>query len=228
MVTFLITSLVIIGFLVVAIYFWQKPATYRETPLLPPANPRGLFSGDIVEDEGSRQEDVLPTKLLLQRQVQLRTRAMEGDKTVLKEAGEGAHPELYKELLDSLVAAADSEPKLLGLISYVTSHSLHVNRNLAERFIQSWRSTPDRDSTTKMLHVAALSDDAEIYNVAVEEAVRAWRQRHITGMSGLELRAVLDGEFWILSTRTRNSGPGFLLKRTLANARRELDAANNA
>ena len=153
---------------------------------------------------------------------------MDGDKTILQEASEIRDPDLYEELLDVLVVAADSEPKLLALISHVTSHSFPVSRKLAERCIHSWRSTPERNSTAKMLHLAALSDDAEIYNQAVEEAVRAWRQRRLAGMSGLELRAVLEGEFWLLSTGTRNSGAGFLLKRTLANARRKLDADRSA
>jgi hypothetical protein len=41
------------------------------------------------------------------------------------------------------------------------------------------------------------------------------------------LRSILEGEFWILSSPTRRSGAGFLLKRALAGARRELEAAHN-
>lgn len=229
MVTFLITFLVIIGFLAAAIYFWQRPVSGDETPLLPPSrHPAGLFSDNGVEEKPAAEAQDLLRTALLQRQSALKMRAKEGDKSTLKEGSEIGDPDFYAELLDLLVIEADSEPKLLALISYVTRLSLPVNRKLAERCIQSWQSTPERNSTAKMLHVAALTDNAEIYNLAVDEAVRAWRQRRLTGMSGLELRAVLEGEFWILSSRTRNSGRGFLLKRTLANARRELDAVPNA
>jgi hypothetical protein len=77
-----------------------------------------------------------------------------------------------------------------------------------------------------MLHVAALSDDAETYKTAVEVALKAWRDKRLTDVSPHELQALFSGEFWVLSSRTRSSGAGFVLKRTLASARNELDATN--
>ena len=77
-----------------------------------------------------------------------------------------------------------------------------------------------------MLHVAALSDDAAIYQKGVETALGSWRKGSLSEISPQELRAILEGEFWILSLPTRSSGAGFLLKRALAGARRELDAAH--
>jgi hypothetical protein len=78
-----------------------------------------------------------------------------------------------------------------------------------------------------MVHVAALSDDAAVYQSAVEAALKFWRDRHPSEISTRELRTILEGEFWILSSPTRSSGSGFLLKQALAAARRELDAAHN-
>jgi hypothetical protein len=46
-------------------------------------------------------------------------------------------------------------------------------------------------------------------------------------MSTQELRSILESEFWILSSTTRSSGAGFLLKRALRSAHRELEAAGN-
>jgi len=43
MVTFLITSLVILAFLAAAVYFWQKPAFPTKTEILAPSPGRGLF-----------------------------------------------------------------------------------------------------------------------------------------------------------------------------------------
>src|SRR6185436_4016064 len=80
-----------------------------------------------------------------------------------------------------------------------------------------------RDGTAKALHFAALSDDADLYGGTVELALELWRDGKLTNVSADELRALFDGEFWILSARTRSSGAGFVLKRSLANARRELE-----
>jgi hypothetical protein len=77
-----------------------------------------------------------------------------------------------------------------------------------------------------MLHVAALSDDAELYRTAVVNALDFWRIGQLAETSPQELLAVMEGEFWILSAQVRNSGAGFLLKRTLSSARRELEAAH--
>jgi len=67
-----------------------------------------------------------------------------------------------------LVAGADSDPKLLSLVSFVSRNELRANKKLAESMIGSYKSAPDRNSTAKALHVAALSDDATVYQSAVE------------------------------------------------------------
>jgi hypothetical protein len=73
-----------------------------------------------------------------------------------------------------------------------------------------------------MLHIAALSDDAGVYQAAVDATLNSWRRGTLQQISSPELQAILEGEFWVLSAKTRNSGAGFLLKRTLASVRREL------
>ena len=84
---------------------------------------------------------------------------------------------------------------------------------------------------------AARDDDLFILNCAheakrscadgmeAEVAPRAARHNAeiVRDVSAEELRALFDGEFWILSARTRSSGAGFVLKRTLESA---LSAAN--
>jgi hypothetical protein len=59
----------------------------------------------------------------------------------------------------------------------------------------------------------------------VEEALNFWRRGLLPDVSAAELKALFDGEFWVLSARTRGSGAGFILKRKLASARRELETA---
>ena len=78
-----------------------------------------------------------------------------------------------------------------------------------------------------MLHTAALSDDAATYETAVELALQSWREGKLRDVSAVELQSLFSGEFWLLSSAARSSGAGFVLKRTLANANRELAGTNN-
>jgi hypothetical protein len=226
MVTFLITSFFIIGFLAVAVYFWQKPLSTTETESLPPLEPRGLFAGGRA-DESALAAANAGAKPHAESRSSLIQRARQGDSKVLMELHDPGDAAFYNQALDLLVAKAGSDKEILSLASYVTRNELPVNRRLAEKFIDSWKRAPNRSSTAKMLHLGALSDDAAVYQAAVEAALQFWRAGHLSGVSAQELHAILEGEFWILSSSTRSSGTGFLLKRTLASARRELKAAQN-
>ncbi len=226
MVTFLITSFFILAFLAIAIYFWQKPASAIEAEALRPPPGRGLFIDDTPDGQARAEPDFEAAEEAVQQRAELLQRAKAGEKSTLLEARE-MDAELYEEALDLLVAQADSDSKLLTVISYVARHDLRVNDKLAERVIDAYKNAPDRSATAKMLHVAALSDNAAVYQRAVETALTFWREGRLSEISAQELRSILEGEFWILSSPTRSSGAGFLLKRTLANARRVLDAAHN-
>jgi len=229
MVTFLITSIFILAFFAVAIYFWQKPAASTEAEALPAPPGRGLFiDGSPDGHELARAEvDSESTANAAAKRGELLEHAKAGEKSALLEASNIEDAELYDEALNLLIAAADSDPKLFALVSYITRHELRVNQNLADRVMGSYKRAPDRSSTSKMLHVAALSDDAAVYQEAVETALEFWRKRRLSEMSAQELRSILEGEFWILSSNTRSSGAGFLLKRALRGAHRELEAAGN-
>ena len=151
-----------------------------------------------------------------------------GERDALAAAHANGDAAFYDRVLNELVKCADSDPKLLALMSYVTQNELPVNVNLAKAVIASWQKSPDRNGTSKALHFAALSDDAGIYREAVDHALRLWREGKLQDISPLELRTLFDGEFWILSSGTRSSGAGFVLKQSLADARRELEAAVRA
>ena len=228
MVTFLITSLFILALLAIAAYFWQKPASSTAAEALRPPPGRGLFIDDTPDGQDvSLARTEADSEAATAKRTELIERAKGGEKSVLQEASSSKEADLYEEVLNFLVAGADSDSKLLSLVSYVTRHELRVNKKLAERVIDSYKKAPDRNSTAKMVHVAALSDDAAVYQRAVEAALKFWRDGHPSEISPLELRTILEGEFWILSSPTRSSGSGFLLKQALAAARRELDAAHN-
>jgi hypothetical protein len=225
MVTLLFTAIIIIGLLAVSLYFWVPRAKNDEQSLLPPPDPpRGLFSDQDGFEPALLPSEVGPNAHENERG-SLIERAGSGDKSVLTEAQSlGAH-DLYNQVLDQLLASADRAATLLALVSFITRNELPVSSKLAEAVISSWKNSPDRGSTATALHLAALSDDAALYQSTVEAALDFWRRGLLPGVSAAELRALFDGEFWVLSTQTRSSGTGFVLKRTLANARRELETA---
>src|SRR5438876_482917 len=178
MVTFLITSFIIVSVLVVAVYFWQKPRPEAESQWLPVhQEPRGLFSAEQPETLQSS-----PDNLDDQREkAEIIKRAKGGDKNALDEA-HARDQTLYDEVLDLLSANA-TDPKLLSLISYVTRANLPVSTQLAARVVESWKNSPDRNGTAKALHVAALSNDAASYNAAVDAAMQSWREGRLPDAS---------------------------------------------
>ena len=171
MVTFLLTSVLILGLVAIAIYFWQKPGNSSqpaEMSLPQPPAPRGLFS------------NYQPAQLTAKTENQF-------------------------------------QPK----------NELPDNKALAEKCIEDWQESPDRNSTAKMLHMAALSDDADTYRRAVEIVLQSWHEGKLQDVSAIELQSLFNGEFWLLSSATRSSGAGFVLKRTLSTTNRELESTNN-
>ena len=93
--------------------------------------------------------------------------------------------------------------------------------------IREYQQTPNRQSTAKLLHAAALSDDAKNYERAIELVLLSWRDGSLSDLSAKELQSLFNSEYWVLSSRTRTSGAGFVLKETLSSANRELELANN-
>ena len=176
MVTFLITSVLFLGLVAIALYFWQKPAKTTDYIELPPPPPAGLFTNQ-------------PPELLL----------------------EAPPPRAEEDQQQAANNAPDD-----------SADEREAKKHVAEQFIESWQESPDRASTAKMLHLASLSDDAGIYQHAVETALRVWRNGSIPNLSAVELQTLFNSEFWLLSSSTRNSGAGFVLKRTLSQAKREL------
>jgi len=227
MVALLFTAVFIVGLLALVLYFWAPRAHRSEQNLFPPLQSlRGLFS-----DEHGTEPAALPaaeSELEANREsahISLRERAKSGDKSALNEAYALRDPRFYNEILDGFTAAIDDKATLLSLVSHITRNELPLNRKLAQAIITAWRNSPDRSSTATTLHLTALADDAGLYRDTVETALQLWQQGLLPNVSAAELKALFDGEFWVLSAQTRNSGEGFLLKRTLANARRELESA---
>jgi hypothetical protein len=175
MVTFLFSSVLVLGLIAIAIYFWQKPANKTETIELPPPPPTSMSA------------------LFAREQ----------------------HAQLAPAAEEQVVTQPSAAPK--------ADPNPQPN---ADDLIRTWRESPDRQSTARMLHAAALSDDAETYRKAVDAVLREWLDGRIPDLSATELLALFNGEFWVLSAQTRSSGAGFLLKRTLSIAKRKLERVN--
>lgn len=170
MVILLITSLLAFGIIVIALYFWQRPARNAETYQLPPPPPSSLFS------------DFRVNQLI----------------SPLEEHTAEEPPKVDAEMFQQAIEA-----------------------------IRAYQQSPNRLSTTKLLHVAALSDDAKNYERAIELVLLSWRDGSLADLSAKELQSLFNSEYWVLSSRTRTSGAGFVLKETLSRANRELELANN-
>lgn len=226
MVTLLITSFFLLAGISYVIYLWQRPPSKSNAEFaLTPPRAVGLFDDDNLNEALPRELTSGETVADEQRQ-DLLVRATTGDKETLHEANALSDAALYDEVLNTLVERADSEKQLLALVSYIVRSDAHlrVNKRLAEKFIESWKTSPDRNSTAKMLHVAALSSEAGVYQAVIELAYQLWRDHRLTGISADELRQLFESEFWVLAPATRNSGAGFMLKRKLAQLRRQLAA----
>jgi hypothetical protein len=172
MVTLLLTSAVLLGFVAIFIYYLQrsvKSSQTSELPLPPPPPPNGLFSDFRIN--------------------QLRDPTNE--------------PQAEAKVDDS---QAFEE---------------------AIQAIRDFQKSPDRSSTTKLLHIAALTDNAKNYERAIELVLMSWRDGSLADLSAVELQTLINSEYWVLSSRTRSSGAGFVLKRTLSTANSELEPTTN-
>lgn len=227
--TLFITSLVLLlGIIIFAIYRRQQAASSEELTkqALPPFGRfNGLF-GDGAEGLLQTSESE-PDAVSVEMRAQLLARAAKGERETLPDAQAQGDSGLYEEVLNRLVEEASrSDKALLALVSYVTRHEgLRVNLKLAEALMANWQAAPARAATAKMLHLVALADDAGLYRRAIELALEYWRAGRIEGLTAQELRTLAEGEYWVLTSQARSSGAGFVLKRTLARLRRELERA---
>jgi hypothetical protein len=223
MVTFLITSVVILGIVAAAVYLWQKPRVEPGMNTLPThLAPATLFGGQQTSDDTGVSESNVERD---NRRAALIAQARDGSPQPLQQAYALSDLELYDQILLLLTENAVSDEKLLALVSYVTRSDLPVNPSLAEAMLKSWERAPDRSSTAKTLHIVALANDAALYKTAVSSALQFWREGKLDHTSPVELKALFDGEYWLLSPEVRASGAGFLLKHTLARVRHELELA---
>lgn len=188
-------------------------------------SPRSLFD--------QREEHSEQTRLLRaaqasreneERAASLLKRAAAGDITALAEAQRVGDPALYGSILHNLLNRAEaSESALRSLSSFIANDSgLRGSPDLAAAYTKLWRQQPDRQTTAELLHLAALSDDADTFERAVSAATDALRANRLGGIRPEELSALIESEYWVLSSDARRTGAGFVLKQRISNLRDEL------
>jgi len=217
-------SIIVILFIVLtgaafSIYFWQRRPLPKEPDdrLLPEPLFGGLFEHHEEEVRVARE----PVESKIQ---QLIERARTGDLSTLEEAATLREPRSYDQVLDALVSwGQHSQENLTALTSRISlNNELRTNKTLARTLIETWKAAPNRRTTSQMIHIAALSDDAEAYSEAVDAAMESWRLGKLNQFSPEELVALLVSQYWLIAPEARRGGVGFSLKRKLSAIRREL------
>jgi len=180
--------------------------------------PRSLVPSSLFDPPSAKIIAEMDAEKL---QAELFARARNGDASVLHEAQ--INPALYHEVLTALLTHGSD---VTALAAYVLRHvELRSNAQLAQAFIKHWDISPNRSALASMLHLAALSDNADVYWLAVEVAKQAWDEGRLPQVSPKELAAAIEAEYWLMEPEARSSGTGYVLKRFVANVRRDLSDA---
>jgi hypothetical protein len=197
---------------------------YRAELQSQPVSPRSLFDHKDAHAEHTRLLTAQASKEAAEKNASLLERASTGDLTSLAEAHRAKDAALYENALRSLLVRAErSEANLRSLAAFVANDTeLRGSPALADAFTKLWQETCDRQSLAQMLHLAALSDDATAFERAVEAAYDALRAGRLDGIKPEELSALIESEYWVLSSEARRAGAGFVLKEKLAALREEL------
>jgi hypothetical protein len=228
---FLIISVFLIAVAALALRRWNRKSPPTETYSLPETRSfahgfDGLFAVERAEDLKAlaRAEAELRARQARERLV---ARATNGDETALDDAHKLGDKEAYGGALAALIAQAEgSTERLRFLAEYIVdSAELPASCEFAETMIEVYQASLDRRSLADMLHLAALTGDAEFYRRTVETVMAQWREGRVSKLSATDILVTIVSGYWLISSEARLSGSGFLLKKAIAEVRRELAAA---
>jgi hypothetical protein len=212
------TAALIIGFILIiaATFFLYRrlalPAPEAQR-FIEPSQFRGLFDDPVFE----------ANDIDLEQRNDLLERAARGDTQSLIEAKKIGDKAFYDQTLDKLSDwTAGCQENLQLLVLLISKEELRASPRLAEQLMRNWSNAPDKRSTIEMIHIAALSDDAAIFQRAIESALQLWKKKKLPELGAAELRDVVESQYWVLASEARQSGAGFTLKRKLIDVRREL------
>src|SRR5262245_25514950 len=219
-------AIIVIAFLLLvaaalAISIWRRLPNQITQTEVPPSRSGGLFEAQPIDPTTMKNG-----KRGARRRAELVERAGRTDLKTLSEAHQTGDKILYDEVLNTLIDSA-YQPQLVREVASLISSSdeLRANKRLARSLIEQWKAAPGRRSTSEMLHIAALSDDAGVYQQAVEEVIELRERGQLSVFDSDELIDLLVSQYWLLAPDARSGGAGFALKRKLAGVRRKLAAA---
>lgn len=225
--TILFISILLLAVAAFALHRRKRRTTSKEPDFFP--EPRG-FDGLFAEQHAEEM------KLLAQAEAErsaqeerqrILGRAAEGDKAALNEAHMRGDAAFYRDILQTLVARAEGDEEALRLIAehIIDSRALRSSAQFAAMMIEQLSEAPDQGSFVCMLYLAALSDDAAVFKRAVEVALKLFNEGRLPRVSAEDFLATVESAYWLIEAEVRSSGSGFLLKRLIADVRRELAAA---
>jgi len=224
----LIISVLLLAFTAFALYRWpRQPSNEDTTDYFTPPRFGGLFSNQAAVSAHESLPRITTDNQTAERRAALQARAAEGDHATLAEAHALGDAAFYREVLDKLAAqAAQNDENLSSLVSHISQNNeLRASPKLAVALLEAWQRSPDKRTLAEMLHIAALADDAAIYQQAAEAALQVWRDGRLPQVQVGELYALIENQYWMLASEAKRSGAGFILKRMLVSVRRELAAA---
>jgi len=151
-------------------------------------------------------------------------RAARLDFAALDEAHASGDRDLYNAVLNEFVRQAETshESRSLLVTHISESKQLRSNARLARALIEQVKQSASRRAIADALHVSALSDDAAVYEQAVEHAVELWQAGEATNLKAEDLLALIESQYWVLAPEARRSGAGFALRQALERCRRQL------
>lgn len=232
MIALFIIAFVLLAATAYTFYRRQHSSSDYRAELQPrPLSPRSLFGQPEAHTEQTRLLNAAQAnREIEERQAALLTRATAGDITTLTEAQRAQDSALYARVLQKLLArAATSEIDLRALASFIANDSgLRGSRDLAAAYLKLWQQQPDRRNTAQMLHLAALSDDADAFDRAIVAARDFLRAGRLDEIRPEELSALIESEYWVLSSEARRTGAGFALKQRITGLRGELAASRKS
>src|SRR5262249_40844951 len=182
-----------------------------------------MFKGLFDEENQKELEQWQREQQIAEHRLNLLERAKQGDVTTLNEAHSDAT--LYSEVLDTLLDSGCQEIVEICVREISQSKELRASVRLAERMIDEFKTTPDKKTLARMLHLAALSDDAALFEKSLVTAFDFWEKGNVADLSANQLLTLWKSEYWVLASEARRSGAGFALKDSLSRIRRNLAAA---
>ena len=190
---------------------------------LPPGSPQFNFEERAPGSLFANEVPIIPP--VDQRQVLLE-RAAHGDLATLVEARATRETGIYNAVLDTLIGRTSCQQDFDNLVTHLLENGdLPANAKLAERVIAQYKASPGRSTTADTVHLAALSNEAVIFEKAVDTIMQLWSEGRIPEVTAEELRELFESEYWVLGADARRAGPGFTLRQRLAEVRRQLATA---